>query len=52
MFSLAEYFSSEKEDVPHSVKTIMQYWQNDKPLIENPKWNKGYSIKHFHKVED
>ena len=26
----------------------MQYQQNDKPLSENAKLNKDYSIKHFH----
>ena len=36
MSSSAEHFSLEKEDVLHPVnyKTIMQYQQKDKPLIE------------------
>ena len=34
--SLAEHLSLEKEDVLHPVnyKTIMQYQQNNKPLVE------------------
>ena len=50
MSTLAEHFSLEKEDVLHPVnyKIIMQYQQNDKPLIEIAKLNKDYSIKHFH----
>ena len=36
MSSLADYFPLEKEDVLHPInyKTIMQYQQHDKPLIE------------------
>ena len=41
MSSLAERHSLEKEDVLHPVnyKSIMQYHQNDKPLIETAKSN-------------
>ena len=50
MSSLAEHFSLEKKDVLHPVnyKTIMQYQQNNKPLIETAKLNKDYSIKLFY----
>ena len=50
MSSLAENFSLEKEDILHPVnyKTIMQYQQNNKPLIETTKLKKDYSIKFFH----
>ena len=50
--SLAERISSDKGDVPHPVdhKTIMQYQQNNKSLIESTKSNKEYSKKHFHGV--
>ena len=50
MPSLAEHFSLEKEDFlhPFNYKTIMQYQQNNKPLIETTKLNKDYSIKHIH----
>ena len=47
--SLAEHFSLEKKDVlnPINYKSIMQYQQNDKSLIETAKSNKDYSIKFF-----
>ena len=47
---LAEHFSLEKEDVlcPVNYKTIMQYQQNNKSLIETAELNKYYLIKHFH----
>ena len=50
MSSLGAHFSLEKEDVLHPVnyKTIMQYQQNNKTLIETAKLNKDYSIKHIH----
>ena len=50
MSSLAKQFSLEKEDVLHPVnyKTIMQYQQNNKPLIETAKVNEDYFIKHVH----
>ena len=53
MSSLAEYFLLDIEDVLHPVnyKTIMQYQQNDKNLIETAKLNKDYSIKHFHEAD-
>ena len=53
MSSLAEYFSFEKEDVLHPAKykTIMQYQQNNKPLIETAKLNKSYSIKYPHEAD-
>ena len=49
MSSLAEYFSLEKEDTLYSVnyKTIMQYQQNDKPLIETAKLNKDWQIRNI-----
>ena len=50
MSSLTEHFSLEKEDVPHPFhyKTIMQYQQNNKSLMETSKLNKDYAIKFFH----
>ena len=50
MISLAEHFSLVKEGVLHPVnyKTITQYQQNDKPLIESAKSYKDYLIKHCH----
>ena len=53
MLSLAEHFSLEKEDILHPLiyKTIMQYKQNKKLLIETAKLNKDYSMKHFHGVD-
>ena len=50
MSSRAGHFSLEKKDVLHQVnyKTIMQYQQNNKPLIETANLYKDYSIKHFH----
>ena len=50
MSSLAKHFSLEKENILHPIKqkTIMQYQQNNKPLIETAKSNKFYSIKRFH----
>ena len=49
MSSLADHFSLEKEDVAHLVyyKTIMQYKQNNKSLIETAKSRKDYSIMYF-----
>ena len=54
MSSLAEHFTLVKEDVPHLVnyQTIMQYQQNNKPLIETAKLNKDYSVKHFDGVDE
>ena len=53
MSSLAEHFSLDKEDVlhPFNYKTIMQYQQNNKPIIETAKLNKDYLIKHFQGVD-
>ena len=50
MSTLAEHFVLEKEDILHTVnyKTIMQYQQSNKPLIETAKSNRYNSIKHFH----
>ena len=50
MSLLAEHFSLEKEDVlyPVSYKNIMQYQQNNEPLIETFKKNKDYSIEYFY----
>ena len=49
MSSLVDNFSSEK-NVPHSVnqKTIMQYQQNNKSLIETTNLNKDNSFYHLH----
>ena len=42
-----------KEDFVHPVnyKTIVQYQQNNKPLIDTAKLNKVYSFKHFHRAD-
>ena len=50
MSSLIEHVYLKKEDVPHPVnyKTIMQYQQNNKCLIETAKSNKEFTIKQFH----
>ena len=49
MSSLAEHFSLETEDVPYPVnyKTIMQYKQNDKPLMETAELNKDIQLSTF-----
>ena len=51
--SVSEHFSFEKEDFLHQVnyKTIMQYQQNDKSLIEIAKLSKDYSFKNFHRKD-
>ena len=50
MPSSKDHFSLEKENVPHPLnyKTIMQFQQNKKSLIQITKSNKEYSIKHLH----
>ena len=44
MLSLTEHFTLEKEDILHPLnnKTIIQYQQNNKLLIETYKLNKDY----------
>ena len=52
--SLAGNFSLEKEDVSHpfNYKTVIQYQQNNKSLIETAKLNKDFSFRHFYEADN